>query len=84
MAAARPIVAARAAAVPEVAPHALLVEPDRFEALAAGIETLYRQPDLRCAIAGAGLAAVQQFDAPAVARQFLAELERLVAPSARS
>ena len=91
MAAARPIVAARAAAVPEVVPHALLVEPDRYEALAAGIETMYHQPDLRRAVGAAGLAAVQQFDAPAVARQFLAELERLVrgassepvAPSAR-
>jgi glycosyltransferase involved in cell wall biosynthesis len=83
MAAARPIVAARAAAVPEVAPHAVLVEPDRYKALAAGIETLYRQPELRRAIGAAGLAAVQQFDAPAVAGQFLEELERLVAPSAR-
>src|SRR5579864_2332063 len=84
MAAARPIVAARAAAVPEVVPHALLVEPNRYEAVAAGIETLYRQPELRRAIAAAGAAAVQQFDAPAVARQFLGELERLVAPRARS
>jgi hypothetical protein len=54
MAAARPIVAARAAAVPEVVPHALLVEPDRYEALAAGIETLYHQPELRRDIAAAG------------------------------
>jgi glycosyltransferase involved in cell wall biosynthesis len=91
MAAARPIVAARAAAVPEVVPHALLVEPDRYEALAAGIETLYHQPELRRDIAAAGLAAVQRFDALVVARQFLNELERLaraawsepVAPSAR-
>jgi glycosyltransferase involved in cell wall biosynthesis len=78
MAAAKPIVAARAAAVPEVVPHALLVEPDRYEALAAGIETLYRQPDLRRVIAATGLSAVQQFDAPGVARQFLDVLERLV------
>jgi glycosyltransferase involved in cell wall biosynthesis len=84
MAAARPILAARAAAVPEVVPHALLVEPDRYEALAAGIETLYCQPELRRAVAAAGLDAVRQFDAPAVARQFLAELEELVAPPAGS
>ena len=82
MAAATPIVAARAAAVPEVVPQALLVEPDRYEALAAGIETLYRQPELRRAIASAGLANVPQFDALSVARQFLAELERPVARSA--
>ncbi|MBZ5591009.1 MAG: glycosyltransferase family 4 protein [Acidobacteriia bacterium] len=81
MAAARPIVAARAAAVPEVVPHALLVEPDSHQALAAGIESLYRQPDARGAIAAAGVAGVQQFDAPRVARQFLAELEHLVVPA---
>ena len=78
MTAARPIVAARAAAVPEVIQHALLVEPDNHKALAAGIETLYRQPDLRRTIAATGLAAVQQFDAPRVARKFLDELEHLV------
>jgi glycosyltransferase involved in cell wall biosynthesis len=77
MAAARPIVAARAAAIPEVVPHALLVEPESDQALAAGIELLYRQPELRQSIATQGAAAVQQFDAPRVARQFLGELERL-------
>jgi len=81
MAAARAIVAAHAAAVPEVVPHALLVEPGDHEALAAGIETLYRQPDLRRAIAATGFSAVQQFDAPRVARKFLDELEQLVNPS---
>jgi glycosyltransferase involved in cell wall biosynthesis len=81
MAAARPIVAARAAAVPEVVPHALLVEPDNQQSLAAGIETLYRQPELRRSIAAAGAAAVQQFDAPRVARQFLTELEQLAVPA---
>jgi len=81
MAAARPIVAARAAAVPEVVPHALLVEPDNYQSLAAGIETLYQQPELRHSIAATGAAAVQQFDAPRVARQFLAELEHLAVPA---
>jgi len=81
MAGARPIVAARAAAVPEVVPHAVLVEPDNHEALAEGIESLHRRPDLRRSIAAAGLAAVQQFDAPRVARQFLTELEQLVVPA---
>ena len=78
MAAARPIVAARAAAVPEVVPHALLVEADSLQSLAEGIESLYRQPGRRSAIAAAGEAFVEQFDAPRVARQFLAELEQLV------
>jgi glycosyltransferase involved in cell wall biosynthesis len=77
MAAGRPIVAARAAAVPEVVPHALLVEPESHESLAAGIEELYRRPDLRHALATPCAARVQQFDAPQVARQFLAELEGL-------
>ena len=47
MAAGKPIVAARAGAIPEVAPHAALFEPDRAEALAAEIESLYRSADAR-------------------------------------
>jgi glycosyltransferase involved in cell wall biosynthesis len=70
MAAAKPIVASRAAAIPEVAPHATLVEPDSPEALAAGIESLYRSPE-NCAAQGqAGAARVEQFDAPRVTRLF--------------
>ena len=71
MAAAKPIVASRAAAIPEVAPHATLVEPDNPEAFAAGIEALYRSPELSVAMAGAGARRVEQFDAPLVARRFL-------------
>jgi glycosyltransferase involved in cell wall biosynthesis len=71
MAAGKPIVAARAAAIPEVTPHGLLVEPESAEALAAGIEELYRSPEKRAALAGAGAAWVEQFDAPRVARLFL-------------
>ena len=70
MAAARPIVASRAAAIPEVAPHAALVEPDDPEALAAGIESLYRSPEDRILQGQAGAARVEQFDAPRVARLF--------------
>jgi glycosyltransferase involved in cell wall biosynthesis len=65
MAAGKPIVAARAAAIPEVAPHAVLVEPDNAEALAAGIERVFESPP-------APAEWVQRFDAPVVARQFLA------------
>ncbi len=71
MAAAKPIVAARAAAIPEVVPHGVLVEPRRPEALAAGIESLYRSPETRTELSQAAGEQVQQFDAPRVARQFL-------------
>jgi glycosyltransferase involved in cell wall biosynthesis len=64
MAAMKPIVAARAAAIPEVAPHAVLVEPDNVEALAAGIERVR-------GAAHAHREWVEQFDAPKVARRFL-------------
>ena len=71
MAAGKPIVASRAAAIPEVAPHGLLVAPENPEALAAAIEALYRSPDERAAIAAEGLRRVEAFDAPKVARLFL-------------
>jgi len=75
MAAAKPIIAARAAAAPEVVPHAVLVDPDSDEALAAGIEELYRDARLRQSIATAGLVHVNQFDAPKVAARFLTRIE---------
>lgn len=71
MAAQRPIVAARAAAIPEVAPHAKLVEPDSPAALAAGLEALHRSPEARAAQTSAGAQWVEQFDAPRVAHRFL-------------
>jgi glycosyltransferase involved in cell wall biosynthesis len=71
MAAARPVIASRAAAIPEVVPHGLLVEPDSPEALVAAIETLYRSPEARAAQAVAGVQWVKQFDAPLVAQRFL-------------
>lgn len=71
MGAGRPIVASRAAAIPEVAPHAVLVEPESPEALAAGIEALYRSPDSRSTQAAAAITWLAQFDAPRVARLFL-------------
>src|SRR5205823_4436382 len=60
MAAGKAIVAARAAAVPEVVPHGLLVEPDSDEALAAVIKRLYDNQDLCHAIAAAGRIQVKQ------------------------
>ena len=71
MAAGKPVVASRAAAVPEVVPHGVLVEPDSAEALAAGIEDLYRSPEKRAALGRTGAAWVERFDAPRVAQLFL-------------
>jgi glycosyltransferase involved in cell wall biosynthesis len=76
MAAGKPIVGARAAAIPEVAPHAALFEADNPEALADAL--------------GRGLPApapdewVTQFDAPLVARQFLAVVSPVIATQAKS
>ena len=71
MAAGTLIVAARAAAIPEVAPHATLVEPESAESLAAGILALHDSPQAQAAQAAEGLAWVEQFDAPLVARLFV-------------
>jgi glycosyltransferase involved in cell wall biosynthesis len=71
MAAGRPIVAARAGAIPEVAAHAALVEPGSPEALAAAIQSLCGSPETRETMARAGLDRVRQFDAPRVACLFL-------------
>jgi glycosyltransferase involved in cell wall biosynthesis len=72
MAARKPIVASRAAAIPEVAPHGLLVEPEQPEAFAAAIESLYRSPEERARISAEGERRVEQYDAAKVARRFLA------------
>jgi len=71
MAAGKAIVASRAAAIPEVAPHGLLVEPDSADALAAGVEELYRSPEKREALGRTGTGWVEQFDASRVAQLFL-------------
>jgi glycosyltransferase involved in cell wall biosynthesis len=71
MAAGKPIIAARAAAIPEVAPHATLVEPDRPAALAAGILALCESAEERARQSAKGLTWVEQFDAPRVAELFL-------------
>jgi glycosyltransferase involved in cell wall biosynthesis len=71
MAAGKPIVAAGASAIPEVAPHAALVEPESAESLAAGILDLHDSPQAHAAQSATGLAWVEQFDAPLVARLFL-------------
>ncbi|MCS6954041.1 MAG: glycosyltransferase family 4 protein [Bryobacterales bacterium] len=75
MAAGKPVIAARAAAVPEVVPHGVLVEPDNVAALAEGLGRLYADSQLREKVAEEGVQWVQRFDAPKVARRFLQEVE---------
>ena len=79
MAASKPIVATRAAAIPEVVRNGILAEPENAEALAEAIYRLYRDPELRRALGSAGLRDVEQFEMHRVAARFLAEIGR-VAP----
>ena len=78
MAAGKPIVAVRAAAVPEVVRNGILAEPDNAESLAAGIVRLYRDPDLCRSLASAGRADVENFDVHRVAARFLSEIAKVV------
>jgi len=77
MAAGKPIVAARAAAVPEVVPQGILTDPGSSESVAAAIESMYADRDRRAELAVQGLTRVEEFDASRVSRLFLAELQRL-------
>jgi glycosyltransferase involved in cell wall biosynthesis len=76
MAAAKPIVAVNAAAVPEVVKHGILVPADDAASLADGIHRLYRQPEMRAKLGEAGRRDVEQYDAPKVAQAFLGEIGR--------
>jgi glycosyltransferase involved in cell wall biosynthesis len=77
MAAGKPIVAARAAAVPEVVRSGVLVEPENPEALAESIFRLYRDPDLRNSLGSSGRRDVEEFEMHRVARQFLIEVSKI-------
>jgi glycosyltransferase involved in cell wall biosynthesis len=79
MAAGKAIVAARAAAVPEVVQRGTLVEPDNAEALADGIYCLGRDPGRRRVIVRQQLADVEEYDMTRVASRFLREISRVVA-----
>jgi glycosyltransferase involved in cell wall biosynthesis len=81
MASAKPIVAARAAAAPEVVKHCPLADPDDDIDLAKAIERLYADEVLRAKFSADGLQFVQQFDAPLVARAFLREVELAATPA---
>jgi glycosyltransferase involved in cell wall biosynthesis len=74
MAAGQPIVASRAAAIPEVAPYARLVEPDNDASLAEALLDEYRQPGDR----ENGLAWVHQFEAARVAEQFVGAIRQFL------
>lgn len=71
MAAGKPIVAARAAAVPEVVEHGLLVEPENAAALAEAIMLLYSDSDLRNRMGACGIHHVKKYEMKRVAGQFL-------------
>jgi glycosyltransferase involved in cell wall biosynthesis len=71
MAAGKPVIAANAAAAPEVVKHGLLAAPDDDEGLAALIRRLHREPQLRYSLADRGREDVRQYDAPLVTRRFL-------------
>jgi glycosyltransferase involved in cell wall biosynthesis len=80
MAAARPVVAARAAAVPEVVldgATGLLAAPGDDEALAAALVRVYADAAFRRALGEAGRDTVERYAAPRVAGMFLDELGAL-------
>ena len=83
MAAGIPIIAARAAAVPEVVRHGILVDPENAEYLADAIWRLWRDPAHRKRIAEDQKIDVQQYDMMPVARRFLKEVQS-VAPTITS
>lgn len=71
MAAGKPIVAFRSAAVPEVVKYGYLAEPASVEDLAAGIERLYSDAELRAWLGEKGRQSVERFAIDRVASMFL-------------
>ncbi len=78
MAAARPIVAMRASAVPEVVQDGILVEPENPEALAEALFSLYRDRELRMSLGAAGARRVEEYEMHRVAALFLAQVAKVV------
>jgi glycosyltransferase involved in cell wall biosynthesis len=78
MAAGKPIVAACAAAIPEVVSQGILTEPGSATAIAEAIASLAADSGRRNTLAAMGLELVMQFDSARVARLFLAEVGRLL------
>lgn len=74
MAAGLPIVACRAAAVPEVVPDGecgILVPPDEIHGLASALDRLASDVSERARLGEAGRRRVTRYDAPLVAKEFL-------------
>ena len=81
MASGLPIVATRAAAIPEVVPDGqagLLAAPGDQEALALALIELLRNPERRAAMGAFGRAHVERFDWPRVAQLFLEQIQPFV------
>ena len=75
MAAGKPIIATRSAAIPEVVPHALFAASDHPEDLAQAIVSLATDEQLRLNLSRRSRQRVKQFDASRVARQFIELIE---------
>ena len=81
MACGKPIIAARAAAVPETVADGetgLLVDPDDSQALARAMARLLADADLRRAMGEAGRRRVEQYRADQVAESFLARVHAVL------
>jgi glycosyltransferase involved in cell wall biosynthesis len=87
MAAAKPVVATRVSAVPEVVldgETGLLVEPDDVEGLASAIGRMVSDGALRARMGSAGYRRVQrEFGAPRMVRETLATYRDVIATRAR-
>jgi glycosyltransferase involved in cell wall biosynthesis len=73
MAAGLPVVACRAAAVPEVVEHGrtgILVSPERPDELAEALERVLKEEDLRRELGAAGTKRVEAFDAQRIALEW--------------
>ena len=83
MAAGKPVIATRSAAIPEVVPHALFAASDRPVDLAQAIARLATDEHLRANLARRSLQRVKQFEAARVALQFI-ELVRSRLPLSKA
>jgi len=81
MACAKPIIAARAAAVPEVVKHGILTDPGSIADIAKAIQNLHASSSMRSDLGQAGNEFVRNFDAPRVAHLFASEVSKMLTQS---